>query len=92
MQSVIGVWYLTAGYQSQEASEMRLRMGQWDSEFSLRHMIQVLQRSTLNATIKPNSADPTHLRDLLQTLQIGLFWPLDRTKTLRKASMPSTFD
>jgi Archaeal putative transposase ISC1217 len=69
MQSVIILWYLTAGRDSPEAQELRQRMGKWDSEFSLRHMIQVLQRATLNATITPNSAGQSQLRDMIQTLQ-----------------------
>lgn len=69
MQSVVMVWYLTAGHDSTEAHEMRQRMGEWDSEFSLRHMIQVLQRATLNATITPNSAGEPQLREMVQTLQ-----------------------
>ena len=69
MQSVIMVWYVTAGYESAEAAEMRARMGDWDSEWSLRHMIQVLQRCILNATIDPNSANHTQMRDMVQTLK-----------------------
>ena len=69
MQSVIMVWYLTAGHASAEAQERRERMGEWDSEFSLRHMIQVLQRATLNATFTPNSASAPQLREMVQTLQ-----------------------
>lgn len=69
MQSVIMVWYLTAGHESAEAAQMRVRMGPWDSEWSLRHMVQVLQRAILNATIDPNSADQTQLRQMVQTLQ-----------------------
>jgi hypothetical protein len=69
MQSVIMVWYGTAGHESAEAAEMRQRMGEWDSEWSLRHMIQVLQRCLLNATIDPNSANHTQLRDMVQALQ-----------------------
>src|SRR5262249_25600289 len=61
MQSVIMVWYLRAGYASAEAAELRARMGPWDSDWSLRHMVQVLQRSILNATIDPNSGDHTQL-------------------------------
>ena len=34
---------LTAGRELPEAAEMRQRMGAWDSEWSLRHMVQVLQ-------------------------------------------------
>ena len=69
MQSVIMVWYLTDGKDLPEAEQARARMGQWDSEFSLRHMIQVLQRATLDATIQPNSASESELRDMVQSLQ-----------------------
>jgi hypothetical protein len=69
MQSVLLVWYLTAGRDTAEAQETRERMGEWDSEFSLRHIIQVLQRATLNVTITPNSANETQLREMVQTLQ-----------------------
>jgi hypothetical protein len=69
MQSVIMVWYLTDGQDLPEAQQLRARMGEWDSEFSLRHMIRVLQRATLTATIEPNSASAPQLREMIQTLQ-----------------------
>jgi hypothetical protein len=69
MQSVVMVWYLTAGYESTEAKELRGRMGEWDSEWSLRHMVQVLRRAILNATIDPNSASEAELREMAQTLK-----------------------
>jgi hypothetical protein len=69
MQSVIMVWYLTEGKDLPQAQQMRARMGSWDSEWSLRHMIQVLQRATLDATIQPNSDSESHLREFIQTLQ-----------------------
>jgi hypothetical protein len=69
MQSVIMVWYLTAGQELPQAQQMRQRMGPWDSEYSLRHMIQVLQRATLDAAIQPNSASESQLREMVQTLQ-----------------------
>jgi hypothetical protein len=69
MQSVIVVWYLTGGKDLPQAQQMRARMGPWDSEYSLRHMIQVLQRATLDATIQPNSASEPQLREMIQTLQ-----------------------
>jgi hypothetical protein len=69
MQSVIMVWYLTAGQELPQAQRMRQRMGPWDREFSLRHVIQVLQRATLDATIQPDSASQPQLRELIQTLQ-----------------------
>jgi DDE superfamily endonuclease len=69
MQSVIMVWYLTAGKELPEAEELRTVMGDWDSEWSLRHMVQVLRRATLNATIKPMSGEPTELLKLIETLK-----------------------
>jgi hypothetical protein len=69
MQSVIMVWYLCDGRDLPQARQMRQRMGPWDCEFSLRHMIQVLQRATLDATIQPNSASQPQLREMVQTLQ-----------------------
>jgi hypothetical protein len=69
MQSVIMVWYLTAGHDSAEANELRRTMGVWDSEWSLRHMIQVLRRAILNATITPDSADAAQLREMVNSLK-----------------------
>jgi hypothetical protein len=69
LQSVIMVWYVTAGRDLPEAEELRAVMGEWDSEWSLRHMVQVLRRATLNETIKPMSADPNDLLKLIETLK-----------------------
>lgn len=69
MQSVVMVWYLTAGHESAEAAALRARMGEWDSEWSLRHMIQVLRHAILDATINPNSAKEAELREMTKTLK-----------------------
>jgi hypothetical protein len=69
MQSVIMVWYLSAGRSLPEAEELRARMGEWDSEWSLRHMVRVLRCALLNNTIDPNSADHTQLTEMVQTLK-----------------------
>jgi hypothetical protein len=69
LQSIIMVWYLTAGRELPEAEELRQVMGEWDSEWSLRHMVTVLRRTTLNALIKPKSAEPTELLKLLEALK-----------------------
>jgi hypothetical protein len=69
IQSVVMVWYITAGHESAEAGELRGRLGEWDSEWSLRHMIQVLRRAILNATIDPNSATKPELREMIKTLK-----------------------
>ena len=69
MQSVIMVWYLTAGKDLPEAVALREVMGEWDSEWSLRHMLQVLRRAILEATINPNSADADQMRLMIQLLK-----------------------
>ncbi len=69
LQSVLMVWYLTAGRDLPEAEELRGVMGEWDSEWSLRHMAAVLRRATLNATIKPMSGEPTELVKLIEALK-----------------------
>ena len=40
-----------------------------DSEWSLRHRVQVLRRAILNATINPNSAEEAQLVEMVQTLK-----------------------
>jgi hypothetical protein len=73
MQSVIMVWYLTEGRLSGEAEKLRGLMGEWDSEWSLRHMTQVLRLSILNETINPNSGDPAELKTMIETLKNWAF-------------------
>ena len=68
-QSVIALWYVTEGSALPEAKEVEELRGPWDSKWSLRHMLQVLRRATLNATININSSDPTTLRQSLRTLK-----------------------
>jgi hypothetical protein len=68
-QSVIMVWYLTAGKETEEAQEIRKRMGEWDSEWSLRHMIQVLRQVILNVTFNPDCANETQLREMVRALK-----------------------
>jgi hypothetical protein len=69
LQSVVMVWYITAGRRLPEAEELRQVMGEWDSEWSLRHMIAVLRRATLNALIEPKSAEPSELLKLIEALK-----------------------
>jgi hypothetical protein len=69
MQSVVMVWYIAAGHALPEAAELRARMGEWDSEWSLRHMIQVLRQAILTETINPNSASKAELCEMVQTLK-----------------------
>lgn len=68
-QSVVMAWYLTAGKDLPEAADARARMGPWDSEWSLRHMVSVLRRTVLDATIDTDSADRDQLADMVETLK-----------------------
>jgi hypothetical protein len=69
LQSVVMVWYVTAGRELPEAEELRAVMGEWDSEWSLRHMVAVLRRATLNAAIEPRSGEPADLLKLIEALK-----------------------
>jgi hypothetical protein len=69
VQSLIMVWYLSAGRALPEAQELREVMGEWDSEWSLRHMVAVLRRATLNAAIEPMSGEPNELLKLIEALK-----------------------
>ena len=69
MQSVITVWYYVEGRDSAEAKELRDLQGDWDSEWSMRHMVRVLRRSILNATINPDCADKAQLQEMVKTLK-----------------------
>ena len=69
MQSVISVWSVTEGHMLPEAAEVEALMGPWDSDCSLRHMIQVLRRAILNATINSNSGDAADMAHSLEILK-----------------------
>jgi hypothetical protein len=69
MQSVIMVWYLTAGRELPEAIESRQRLGEWDSEWSLRHMMQVMRSVILNETFDTKSANAEELAQMVETLK-----------------------
>jgi DDE superfamily endonuclease len=69
MQTVVMVWYITAGRDLPEAEQLRNLMGEWDSEWSLRHMLQVLRMATLNDTIKPNCAERDQLTKIIEALK-----------------------
>ncbi len=69
MQSVLLVWYLTEGRDLPEAKELQTLMGPWDSPYSLRHIVQVFRRATLNLSIDTNSGDPNELRHGLAALK-----------------------
>ncbi len=72
-QSTVILWYLTTGRALPEADARRQRMGPWDSEWSLRHMLQTLRdavcrrssavtRMRLPIAVKSSSADAGFMR------------------------------
>jgi hypothetical protein len=69
MQSVIGLWYITEGHKLPQARAARRRLGDWDTEWSLAHMLRILRAAVLADTIQPRSATKADLRELLDALQ-----------------------
>jgi hypothetical protein len=69
MQSVVSVWYITDGRKLPAAQAARRRFGEWDTEWSLAHMLRILRTTILEATINPESATKANLRQLLDDLE-----------------------
>jgi hypothetical protein len=69
MQSLIILWYVTAGHASAAAAKEASLMGEWDNAWSLRHMLKVLRRTILDATINTNSAQLDDLMEMVATLK-----------------------
>jgi DDE superfamily endonuclease len=69
MQSVIGLWYLSDGRKLPQARAARQRLGEWDTEWSFRHMLRVLHGVILERTITTTSATKADLHELLRQLE-----------------------
>jgi hypothetical protein len=69
MQSVIGLWYLSDGRKLPQARLARQRLGEWDTEWSLHHMLRVLHCVILEQTITTTSATKADLHELLRQLE-----------------------
>lgn len=69
MQTVISLWYFTDGRKLPAAQAARRRFGEWDTEWSLTHMLRILRATILEATINPESATKAELRQLLEVLE-----------------------
>ena len=69
MQSVVSLWYLTEDRHLPEARAARKRLGEWDSEWSLGHMLRVLRAAILANAINPTSATKAELCQLLEQLE-----------------------
>lgn len=69
MQSAISLWYITEGRKLPQARAARRRFGEWDTEWSLAHMLRILRAAILANTINPKSATKADLHQLLAALE-----------------------
>jgi len=69
MQSVISLWYFTEGRNLPTAQAVRRRFGEWDTEWSLAHMLRILRTAILEDTINAKSATRADLCQLLDDLE-----------------------
>jgi hypothetical protein len=69
MQSVISLWYFTESHKLPEAQAARRRFGEWDTEWSLAHMLRILRAAILTNAINPKSATKADLHQLLNALE-----------------------
>ena len=69
MQSVISLWYLTDGRKLPAAQAARRRFGEWDTEWSLTHMLRILRTAILADKINAKSATKADLHQLLHALE-----------------------
>jgi hypothetical protein len=67
-QSVVALWYFTAGRDLPEAREARRKLGPWETEWSIRFMLRLLRRVSIQTTINTMSAKPRDLRQLVVAL------------------------
>jgi hypothetical protein len=72
MQSMIGLWYLSDGRNLPQARAARKRFGEWDTEWSLGHMLRVVRAAILDHAITPTSATKADLQQLLRQLETYL--------------------
>lgn len=73
MQTLVSLWYLTDGRKLPEAKEARKNMGEWDTEWSLRHMCRLLRRLTIREAINSMSGRKADLLQLTEQLENYLF-------------------
>jgi hypothetical protein len=69
MQSLISLWYFTDGHKLPAAQAARRRFGEWDTEWSLAHMLRILRTAIFADTINPDSATKADLCQLLDDLE-----------------------
>jgi hypothetical protein len=69
MRSAIGLWYFSDGRKLPAAQVGRRRFGEWETEWSLAHMLRIRRTTILEATISPESATEAELYQLLDDLE-----------------------
>jgi hypothetical protein len=69
MQSVISLWYFTEGRKLAPARAARRRFGEWDTEWSLGHMLRILRAAILENRINPTLTTKADLHQLLNHLE-----------------------
>jgi hypothetical protein len=69
MQSLVGMWYLGEGRKTPQARAARRVLGEWDTEWSFRHMLRILHCLIMKKTITINSATKADLYELIHQLE-----------------------
>jgi hypothetical protein len=69
MQSLLQLWYFTAGHKLPEARAARNKLGPWDTEYSLRHIMRLLRSLTLRQANTLKSPTKGDLHKLIQRLE-----------------------
>jgi len=73
MQTLVTLWYLGEGHTLPEVKKARKNLGEWDNEWSLRHMCRIFRRVTIRHTINAMSATKRDLLVLADKLENYLF-------------------
>ena len=67
--TLVTVWYLADGRKLPEARAARRELGEWDSEWSFRHMFRLLRRLTIRQTVNAMSHKTRDLPQLIESLE-----------------------
>lgn len=73
MQSMIALWYLNDGRKLPEARAARRQLGNWETEWSFRHMCRLLRRITIRDVIRTMSHNKHDLQQLAEQLENYLY-------------------
>lgn len=73
MKSVVALWYLQHGRHLPEARAARRELGEWDSEWSFRHMLRLLRRLQIRELITRMSHTKRELQQLTESLENYLY-------------------